>query len=125
MVCNGLGIPVVALIDTNSNPQIIDYPIPGNDDAMKSIGLIAALISDTIMEGRKKFLEYLSREGVGMEAKDVTESSLPQEEPAGAVEQIEEKFIEKQDKEEEKIPKKIRKEGSREGKKSNPRKERT
>lgn len=117
-----LAIPVVALIDTNSNPDIIDYPIPGNDDAMKSIGLITSLIADTVMEGRKKFLEYLSKEGVAVEKTDKENISPPVEEEAGeAVEQIEEKLIEKKDKQEEKAPKRIRKEG----KKSSPRKERT
>ena len=53
---NRLGIPVVGLIDTNSDPDLIGYPIPGNDDAVKSIKLIASLITDSISEGRKEFL---------------------------------------------------------------------
>ncbi|MDD5042733.1 MAG: 30S ribosomal protein S2 [Candidatus Omnitrophica bacterium] len=59
-----LGIPIIGLIDTNSNPDLVNYPIPGNDDATKSISTIATLIADTIIEGRKKFLSYLSQEGV-------------------------------------------------------------
>jgi len=59
-----LGIPIIGLIDTNSNPELIDYPIPGNDDATKSIGTIATIIADTIIDGRKKFLSYLAQEGV-------------------------------------------------------------
>ncbi|MDD3987640.1 MAG: 30S ribosomal protein S2 [Candidatus Omnitrophota bacterium] len=59
-----LHIPIVALIDTNSNPDLVDYPIPGNDDATKSIKAVANIITDTIIEGRKKFLSYLSQEGV-------------------------------------------------------------
>lgn len=62
-----LSIPIVALIDTNSDPSIVDYPIPGNDDAIKSIQLITSLIADSIIEGRKKFLDYLSTEGVSLE----------------------------------------------------------
>ncbi|MBI4309774.1 MAG: 30S ribosomal protein S2 [Candidatus Omnitrophica bacterium] len=54
---NRLGIPVVGLIDTNSNPDVIQYPVPGNDDAVKSIKFIASLIADSIIEGRKEFLE--------------------------------------------------------------------
>ena len=54
---NRLGIPVVGLIDTNSNPDVIQYPIPGNDDAVKSIKFIASLITDSIIEGRKEYLE--------------------------------------------------------------------
>ncbi|MBF0533218.1 MAG: 30S ribosomal protein S2 [Candidatus Omnitrophica bacterium] len=50
-----LNIPIVALVDTNSDPDPIDYPIPGNDDALKSIRIIASLIAESIMEGRKEF----------------------------------------------------------------------
>ncbi len=54
---NRLGIPVVGLIDTNSDPDLISYPIPGNDDAVKSIKFITGLIVDSIIEGRQEFLE--------------------------------------------------------------------
>lgn len=47
-----LGIPIVALIDTNCNPDEIDYPVPGNDDAIKSIELMTSLISSTVLEAR-------------------------------------------------------------------------
>ncbi len=53
---NRLGIPVVGLIDTNSDPDLIQFPIPGNDDAVKSIKFITSLIVDSILEGRKEFL---------------------------------------------------------------------
>ena len=53
---NKLGIPVIGLIDTNCDPDVIDFPVPGNDDALKSIRLIAFLIVDSILEGRKQFL---------------------------------------------------------------------
>lgn len=52
-----LGIAVVALIDTNSDPDNIDYPIPGNDDAIRSIKLVLSVLADSISEGRKKFME--------------------------------------------------------------------
>ena len=48
---NKLGIPVVALCDTNCDPQGIDYVIPGNDDAIKSIRLFTTAIADAILEG--------------------------------------------------------------------------
>ena len=51
-----LGIPVVGVIDTNSDPDLIQFPIPGNDDAVKSIKFIAGLITDSIIEGRQEFL---------------------------------------------------------------------
>lgn len=53
---NRLGIPVVGLIDTNCNPDVINYPIPGNDDAVKSIKFIVGLLTDSIIEGRKEFI---------------------------------------------------------------------
>ena len=76
-----LGIPVIGLIDTNSNPDLVDYPIPGNDDATKSIRSVAAIIADTIIEGRKKFLSYLSQEGVKVEEakQDIAPEILPEE----------------------------------------------
>lgn len=47
-------IPIVAMVDTNNNPELADYPIPANDDATKSIELITGLIIEAIEEGRKK-----------------------------------------------------------------------
>ena len=47
-----MGIPVVAIADTNCNPDDIDYPIPANDDAIKSIKLICGKIADAVIEGK-------------------------------------------------------------------------
>lgn len=52
-----LGVPVIALVDTNGDPDIIDYIIPGNDDAIRSIKLITAAVADSIVEGRGQFTE--------------------------------------------------------------------
>ncbi len=49
---NRLEIPVVALTDTNCDPDVVDYIIPGNDDAIRSIDLISRLIADAVLEGR-------------------------------------------------------------------------
>jgi small subunit ribosomal protein S2 len=49
-----LGIPVIAITDTNADPDPIDFPIPGNDDAIRSVTLIAKAIADTISEARKE-----------------------------------------------------------------------
>ncbi len=46
-----LGIPIVAMVDTNCNPDEIDYPIPANDDALKSISLITSIVANKIIEG--------------------------------------------------------------------------
>jgi small subunit ribosomal protein S2 len=48
-----LGVPVVAIVDTNCDPDEVDYPIPGNDDAIRAVKLIAAKIADAIIEGRQ------------------------------------------------------------------------
>ena len=47
-----LGIPVVAVVDTNCSPQGVDYVIPGNDDAMRAIELYAALVADAVLDGK-------------------------------------------------------------------------
>ena len=48
---NRLGIPVVAVVDTNCDPDVVDYPIPGNDDAIRAIKLFTSRIADSILEG--------------------------------------------------------------------------
>ena len=48
-----LGIPIVAILDSNSNPDGIDFPIPGNDDARRSIDLYCNLIKETIMTAKR------------------------------------------------------------------------
>lgn len=55
-----VGIPIVALVDSDCNPELIDYPIPGNDDAIRSIRLITARVSSAIIDGvnRGVALEY-------------------------------------------------------------------
>lgn len=49
--CRKLGIPVVAVVDTNSDPTLVDYPIPANDDAVKSIRLITEIVVEAIQNG--------------------------------------------------------------------------
>ncbi len=51
-----LGIPIVGVVDTNCDPDCIDYPIPGNDDALKSIRFLTSLITESVLEGKKEFL---------------------------------------------------------------------
>ena len=52
---NRLNIPVVAICDTNADPDMISHPIPGNDDALRSIKLLTTLVTDAIIAGRKKY----------------------------------------------------------------------
>jgi small subunit ribosomal protein S2 len=49
---NRLGIPVVAVVDTNCDPDVIDYVIPGNDDAIRSAALMSRIVADAVEEGR-------------------------------------------------------------------------
>ena len=48
-----LNIPIVAIVDTNCDPEEVDYPIPGNDDAIRAVKLIASTIANAVMEGRQ------------------------------------------------------------------------
>jgi small subunit ribosomal protein S2 len=65
---NRLGIPVVAVVDTNCSPEGIDYVIPGNDDALRAVRLFASRISDAILEGNQ-----IATEG-GVVATDAVET---------------------------------------------------
>jgi len=49
---NRLGIPVVGVVDTNADPELIDLPLPGNDDAIRAIRLFARMVSDTVIEAK-------------------------------------------------------------------------
>ena len=75
-----LGIPVVGLIDTNCNPEDLDYPIPGNDDAIRAVKLIADTMANAIIEGRQ---------GESMDS-DVVEEMVEEAEPESMEEVVEE-----------------------------------
>jgi small subunit ribosomal protein S2 len=47
-----LSIPIVAIVDTNCDPSVVDYPIPGNDDAIRAVRLITSRVADAVIEGR-------------------------------------------------------------------------
>jgi small subunit ribosomal protein S2 len=81
-----LGLPVLALVDTNCDPDDADYVIPGNDDAIRSCSLIARVVADAIAEGRQKVsareLERAAAETAAREAAAAAESeSEPEPEP--------------------------------------------
>ena len=63
-----LGIPVIAIADTNVDPDLIDYPIPGNDDAIRSVGLISKAIADAVEAARREVPEDQRRRVEEMEA---------------------------------------------------------
>jgi small subunit ribosomal protein S2 len=64
---NKLGIPVVAIVDTNADPDLITVPIPGNDDAIRAVSLITAAVADVIAEARRQSpLREAAEEGEGV-----------------------------------------------------------
>ena len=90
-----LGIPVFGIVDTNSNPEAIEYPIPGNDDAFKSIASISKVISTAIEEGlqeRKKAKDdqKLAEAEAAKKAVDepVVVKDAPKEAPAAEAEKV-------------------------------------
>jgi len=63
---NRLGIPVIAVVDTNCDPEEVDYPIPGNDDAIRAIRLFSSRVADNVLEGLNMADErYVGAEGAG------------------------------------------------------------
>jgi small subunit ribosomal protein S2 len=52
--CRKLGIPIISILDTNCDPDLVDIPIPGNDDAVRSIKLILTSLTDSIIKGKSK-----------------------------------------------------------------------
>lgn len=68
-----LKIPVFGIIDTNCNPAVVDYPIPGNDDAVKSIKILVALMADAVVEAKGGILEvaYVADEAAEVTMEDV------------------------------------------------------
>ncbi|WP_038050425.1 30S ribosomal protein S2 [Thermoanaerobaculum aquaticum] len=80
-----LGIPVVALVDTNCDPELVDYPIPGNDDAIRAIKLFTSRIADSILEGlamiegreEEEVRAKLAARPVTVKEEEVAEAVLP------------------------------------------------
>lgn len=64
-----LGIPIIAIVDTNCDPDLITHPIPGNDDAIRSISLITDSIADAISQGRERFLAKRDKEAAETDTK--------------------------------------------------------
>ncbi len=68
-----LGIPIVSIVDTNCDPDEIDYPIPGNDDAIRAVKLITSKIADAIIEGRQG-VDTIEQEEVAVEVEEIQEA---------------------------------------------------
>ena len=76
-----LEIPVIAIVDTNCDPDLIDYPIPGNDDAIRAIELVVGLMANAFIEGRQGQDARQAEEEPAEEeaAAEAAEEDLPQE----------------------------------------------
>ncbi|MCK4534554.1 MAG: 30S ribosomal protein S2 [Syntrophobacterales bacterium] len=73
-----LGIPIVAIVDTNCNPDDIDYIIPGNDDAIRAIKLFSSKIADAALEGKRRLEELIQAESDKEEAQEDEEQDVPE-----------------------------------------------
>jgi len=82
-----LGIPVVAIVDTNCDPDEVDYVIPGNDDAIRSVELVTRLIADAVIEGRRLGQERAITRAEGPE---IEPEPVPEAAPNGATPRAEE-----------------------------------
>ena len=71
-----LNIPIIAILDTNSDPTGIDYPIPGNDDARRSINLYCELIKQTIIDGKKHIKDSKIEEKVILVEKKIVKTKI-------------------------------------------------
>ena len=77
-------IPIVAIVDTNCDPDDIDYIIPGNDDAIRAIKLFSSKISDAVIEGKRKFEEHVQADtdkeavAVASAGSDDVEADVPE-----------------------------------------------
>jgi len=77
-----LGLPVVALIDTDCNPDLVDLPIPGNDDGIRSIDIIVRHLADAVIEGARQ--GAAQQKGAGEPSEESAPTGEQQPEPAGS-----------------------------------------
>lgn len=82
-----LGIPIVAICDTNCDPDLVDYPIPGNDDAIRAVKLFCSIVADAVLEG--KGVGDKKEEGIDEEVtEEVLEEEVSASEAEEAVEEV-------------------------------------
>ena len=82
---NKLGIRVVGIVDTNSDPDGVDYVIPGNDDSIRAIKLYTASVADAVLEGKAQSAPVTSKDEFVEVAEDETEAEAVAETPMNAV----------------------------------------
>ena len=84
-----LGVPIVAIVDTNCNPDDIDYIIPGNDDAIRAIKLFSSKIADAALEGKRRLEELIQAQSDKEEAQADEEQEDEEQDVPESVETIE------------------------------------
>uniref|UniRef100_A0A831TF94 Small ribosomal subunit protein uS2 n=1 Tax=Thermorudis peleae TaxID=1382356 RepID=A0A831TF94_9BACT len=89
-----LGITTIAMVDTNCDPDLIDYVIPANDDAIRSIRLVTARIADAIIAGRTQFESAMAEEALAPEEAAAPGYELYDEEYVGIQEEFDEEIEE-------------------------------
>jgi len=97
-----LNIPIFAIVDTNSDPTIIDFPIPANDDAAKSISIISRTIADAVVEGSQKIKEERAEQQAVEQAEEKPEKKTAKTEKVEKEEKSEKDTIKKKSEEESK-----------------------
>ena len=90
-----LGIPVIGLVDTNCNPEDVDYAIPGNDDAIRAVALIADCMANAVIEGRQGESMEAAQTEMTEEAEETAPESIEEvvaneEETTEAAEEVKE-----------------------------------
>jgi small subunit ribosomal protein S2 len=72
------GVPIIGLVDTDANPDLIDHVIPGNDDAIRSIRLMCSRIADAAIEGRQRYEASLAEAeaAADVEAEEIEEEEM-------------------------------------------------
>ncbi len=75
-----INIPVVAVCDTDADPEAVDYPIPGNDDALRAIRLFTSIIADAVLEGKELLAQKTEKETASEKGDLVFEATIPEEE---------------------------------------------
>jgi small subunit ribosomal protein S2 len=76
-------VPIVAVVDTNGDPDPVDYPIPGNDDAVRAIELFASKVAEAIVEGKKsRISQEMLAEKTAAAGEEAAAGIAPEEEPA-------------------------------------------
>ena len=85
-----LNIPVVGIVDTNCNPEVLDYPIPGNDDAIRAVKLITDVMANAVIEGKQgESFEYGNEESMEDVVENAEESTETMEEVVASEETAE------------------------------------